>query len=42
MTANIAAKPTQKKCICIDPPYNTGDKGWIYSDNVDRNQSFKA
>jgi adenine-specific DNA-methyltransferase len=22
------------KCICIDPPYNTGDKGWIYSDNV--------
>jgi adenine-specific DNA-methyltransferase len=29
----------QIKCICIDPPYNTGNdngigKGWIYNDNV--------
>jgi adenine-specific DNA-methyltransferase len=22
------------KCICIDPPYNTGDEGWVYNDNV--------
>ncbi len=23
------------KCIYIDPPYNTGEEGWIYNDNVD-------
>lgn len=22
------------KCICIDPPYNTGTENWIYNDNV--------
>src|SRR3990167_2340211 len=22
------------KLVCIDPPYNTGNEGWIYSDNV--------
>lgn len=22
------------KCIYIDPPYNTGQEGWIYNDNV--------
>lgn len=22
------------KCIYIDPPYNTGKEGWVYSDNV--------
>lgn len=22
------------KCIIIDPPYNTGKKNWVYSDNV--------
>jgi adenine-specific DNA-methyltransferase len=22
------------KCVCIDPPYNTGEEGWIYNDNV--------
>lgn len=22
------------KCIYIDPPYNTGEEGWAYSDNV--------
>ena len=22
------------KCICIDPPYNTGSEGWTYNDNV--------
>ncbi len=22
------------KCIYIDPPYNTGDEGWVYNDNV--------
>ena len=24
----------QVKCIYIDPPYHTGNGGWIYSDNV--------
>ncbi|MGM1019017.1 MAG: site-specific DNA-methyltransferase [Bacillota bacterium] len=23
------------KCIYIDPPYNTGNKTWVYNDNVD-------
>ena len=21
-------------CVCIDPPYNTGNEGWAYNDNV--------
>ena len=21
-------------CVCIDPPYNTGNEGWMYNDNV--------
>lgn len=24
----------QVKCIAIDPPYNTGNEGWAYNDNV--------
>jgi adenine-specific DNA-methyltransferase len=24
----------QVKCIYIDPPYNTGNEGWAYNDNV--------
>jgi adenine-specific DNA-methyltransferase len=24
----------QVKCICVDPPYNTGNEGWAYNDNV--------
>ncbi len=24
----------QVKCITIDPPYNTGNEGWAYNDNV--------
>ncbi len=24
----------QVKCIYIDPPYNTGEEGWTYNDNV--------
>jgi site-specific DNA-methyltransferase (adenine-specific)/adenine-specific DNA-methyltransferase len=24
----------QLKCIYIDPPYNTGNEGWVYNDNV--------
>ncbi|MGB5065689.1 MAG: site-specific DNA-methyltransferase, partial [Candidatus Competibacter sp.] len=24
----------QVKCIYIDPPYNTGNEGWVYHDNV--------
>ena len=41
------------KCIYIDPPYNTGNEGWVYNDNVnspvirleqqqDLRQSFRA
>lgn len=22
------------RCVCIDPPYNTGNEGWAYNDNV--------
>lgn len=22
------------KCISIDPPYNSGNEGWVYNDNV--------
>ena len=25
---------SQVKCIYIDPPYNTGNEGWVYNDNV--------
>jgi site-specific DNA-methyltransferase (adenine-specific)/adenine-specific DNA-methyltransferase len=24
----------QVKCVCIDPPYNTGNEGWVYNDNT--------
>jgi adenine-specific DNA-methyltransferase len=27
-------KLESKKCIYIDPPYNTGNEGWVYNDNV--------
>lgn len=26
------------KCIYIDPPYNTGNEGWIYNDNLSQPQ----
>jgi adenine specific DNA methylase Mod len=26
------------KCIYIDPPYNTGNEGWIYNDNLTQPQ----
>ena len=29
------------KCIYIDPPYNTGNEGWIYNDNVSSPQLQK-
>src|SRR6266487_2292446 len=28
----------QIKCIYIDPPYNTGNEGWIYNDNLTQPQ----
>jgi adenine-specific DNA-methyltransferase len=37
LTALKALLPYYKgkvKCICIDPPYNTGNEGWVYNDNV--------
>lgn len=29
------------KCIYIDPPYNTGNEGWVYNDNVNHPQIKK-
>ena len=29
------------KCIYIDPPYNTGEEGWVYNDNVNDPQTRK-
>jgi DNA modification methylase len=26
------------KCIYIDPPYNTGDEGWVFNDNLSQPQ----
>src|SRR6185312_7396937 len=26
------------KCVYIDPPYNTGDEGWVYNDNLTQPQ----
>lgn len=31
----------QVKCIYIDPPYNTGNEGWSYNDNVNSPQIRK-
>jgi site-specific DNA-methyltransferase (adenine-specific)/adenine-specific DNA-methyltransferase len=31
----------QVKCIYIDPPYNTGNEGWAYNDNVSSPQIAK-
>jgi adenine specific DNA methylase Mod len=28
----------QVKCIVIDPPYNTGNEGWVYNDNVNSSE----
>ena len=29
------------KCIYIDPPYNTGNEGWCYNDNVNLNSAVE-
>ncbi|RYF51565.1 MAG: site-specific DNA-methyltransferase [Cytophagaceae bacterium] len=30
------------KCIYVDPPYNTGEKDWVYNDHyVDRNDRYR-
>lgn len=37
LAALKALLPTHQgkiKCIYIDPPYNTGNEGWVYNDNV--------
>ena len=28
-------------CICIDPPYNTGNENWVYNDNVNHPKIIK-
>jgi 16S rRNA G966 N2-methylase RsmD len=32
----------QVKCIYIDPPYNTGNEGWVYNDNDNVNDPTSA
>ena len=32
----------QVKCIYIDPPYNTGNEGWVYNDNVNSPEIRKS
>ncbi|MGB4927398.1 MAG: site-specific DNA-methyltransferase [Giesbergeria sp.] len=34
MKALLPRYAGQVKCIYIDPPYNTGNEGWAYNDNV--------
>jgi site-specific DNA-methyltransferase (adenine-specific)/adenine-specific DNA-methyltransferase len=34
LKALMAYYAGQVKCIYIDPPYNTGNEGWAYNDNV--------
>ncbi len=34
LTALLPRYGGQVKCIYIDPPYNTGNEGWVYNDNV--------
>ena len=29
-------------CIYIDPPYNTGNEKWVYSDNIHHNKQMKT
>jgi adenine-specific DNA-methyltransferase len=29
------------KCVCIDPPYNTGNEGWVYNDNVNAPETLR-
>ena len=28
------------KCIYIDPPYNTGNEGWVYNDNLNDPRTY--
>ena len=34
LKALLSRYANRVKCIYIDPPYNTGNEGWIYNDNV--------
>ena len=34
LKALLAKYEGRIKCIYIDPPYNTGNEGWVYNDNV--------
>jgi len=34
LKALLPTYASKVKCIYIDPPYNTGNEGWIYNDNV--------
>ena len=35
----VAADPRGAvKCVYIDPPYNTGNEGWVYNDNLTQPQ----
>ncbi len=34
LKALLPTYASKVKCIYIDPPYNTGNEGWVYNDNV--------
>ena len=38
MKALLPTHAGRIKCIYIDPPYNTGDEGWVYNDNLTQPQ----
>ena len=41
LKALVPAYAGRVNCIYIDPPYNTGNEGWIYNDNVNSHPLMK-
>ena len=41
LKALIPAYAGRVNCIYIDPPYNTGNEGWVYNDNVNSHRRMK-
>jgi adenine-specific DNA-methyltransferase len=38
LKALLPTHASRIKCIYIDPPYNTGNEGWVYNDNLTQPQ----
>ncbi len=38
LKALLPTHASRVKCIYIDPPYNTGNEGWVYNDNLTQPQ----